>query len=316
MRNWSPARRAHSFKLSHFRGRFIGPSELRPFAKPLYRLGIRLEHELGSPQDIEWAIADGRLFVLQARPITTLRGYDPATGESNDSLTGDYLWTNANVGEAVPDVMTPCTWSFVQIFISEAMSALFHLGYPPIGNIGGRLYMNTSLMATMLATFGMRGKRFNDLSEQVFGRIPDELEIPLIPISRWKIMRTTLLAALSIKWRIRTDMKRLPAFLDAAPAQCDKLHAQIRAATSPRDLIKLWKTDLLPFFHKACHMLVAGGRSQGIRATRGRLRKLVGDADANALMSGHGSSGNSLASLGPLLGLEQLARGEIDRGDP
>ena len=30
-------------------------------------LGIE---RLGVPQDIEWAIEDGRLFVLQARPVT------------------------------------------------------------------------------------------------------------------------------------------------------------------------------------------------------------------------------------------------------
>jgi pyruvate,water dikinase len=27
----------------------------------------------------------------------------------NDSLDGDYLWSNGNVGEALPDVMTPAT---------------------------------------------------------------------------------------------------------------------------------------------------------------------------------------------------------------
>ncbi len=35
-------------------------------------LARRVEAHFGSPQDIEWAIADGRLFLLQARPITTM----------------------------------------------------------------------------------------------------------------------------------------------------------------------------------------------------------------------------------------------------
>ncbi|MHC4607106.1 MAG: phosphoenolpyruvate synthase [Planctomycetota bacterium] len=35
-------------------------------------LGRNLERHYGVPQDIEWAFADGRLYVLQARPITTL----------------------------------------------------------------------------------------------------------------------------------------------------------------------------------------------------------------------------------------------------
>jgi pyruvate, water dikinase len=43
-------------------------------AEQLRRLadvGRDLEHRLGGPQDIEWAIERGTLFVLQARPITT-----------------------------------------------------------------------------------------------------------------------------------------------------------------------------------------------------------------------------------------------------
>lgn len=38
----------------------------------LAELGCRLELEHGCPQDIEWAIAGGTLFVLQSRPVTTL----------------------------------------------------------------------------------------------------------------------------------------------------------------------------------------------------------------------------------------------------
>jgi pyruvate,water dikinase len=37
----------------------------------LLDLGLFLERSLGGPQDIEWALAGGTLFVLQARPVTT-----------------------------------------------------------------------------------------------------------------------------------------------------------------------------------------------------------------------------------------------------
>lgn len=37
----------------------------------LARLGNDLEQRLGGPQDIEWALEGGELFVLQARPVTT-----------------------------------------------------------------------------------------------------------------------------------------------------------------------------------------------------------------------------------------------------
>jgi pyruvate,water dikinase len=36
----------------------------------LARIGDDLEQRLGVPQDIEWAVQDGDLFVLQARPVT------------------------------------------------------------------------------------------------------------------------------------------------------------------------------------------------------------------------------------------------------
>jgi pyruvate,water dikinase len=36
----------------------------------LARIGDDLEQRLGVPQDIEWAVQDGEIFVLQARPVT------------------------------------------------------------------------------------------------------------------------------------------------------------------------------------------------------------------------------------------------------
>jgi pyruvate, water dikinase len=36
----------------------------------LAKVGIELEGQLGGPQDIEWAIQDDELFVLQSRPVT------------------------------------------------------------------------------------------------------------------------------------------------------------------------------------------------------------------------------------------------------
>ena len=37
----------------------------------LARVGVDLEERLGGPQDIEWALQDGELYVLQSRPVTT-----------------------------------------------------------------------------------------------------------------------------------------------------------------------------------------------------------------------------------------------------
>ncbi|MCC6216482.1 MAG: phosphoenolpyruvate synthase [Polyangiaceae bacterium] len=48
--------------------RVLGDDELLA----LGRMGLRIEAHYGVPQDIEWAFAGGRLYCLQARPITTL----------------------------------------------------------------------------------------------------------------------------------------------------------------------------------------------------------------------------------------------------
>ena len=66
--------------------------------------------------------------MLQSRPITTLQGYDPATGDWNDSLTGDFLWSRNNFGEARPDVMSPFTYSISEKVWSEIS---FLPGYSP-----------------------------------------------------------------------------------------------------------------------------------------------------------------------------------------
>jgi len=39
----------------------------------LYNLGLKLENEFNYPQDIEWAIQNDVVYVLQTRPITTLK---------------------------------------------------------------------------------------------------------------------------------------------------------------------------------------------------------------------------------------------------
>ena len=49
-------------------GRVLDDAELAD----LLALGERVEAFFGAPQDIEWAIADGRLYLLQSRPITTI----------------------------------------------------------------------------------------------------------------------------------------------------------------------------------------------------------------------------------------------------
>ncbi|MEN8130088.1 MAG: PEP/pyruvate-binding domain-containing protein [Pseudomonadota bacterium] len=61
----------------------------------------------GKPQDIEWAIEKGRLYLLQSRPITALRSLPDPAGERN-------LWDNSNIAESYGGITTPLTFSFAR----------------------------------------------------------------------------------------------------------------------------------------------------------------------------------------------------------
>jgi rifampicin phosphotransferase len=49
-------------------GRLLGPAQLRELAA----IASRAARHFGRPQDLEWALSDGQLFVVQARPMTAL----------------------------------------------------------------------------------------------------------------------------------------------------------------------------------------------------------------------------------------------------
>ena len=56
----------HEMTLEQGGARTLSAAELRNLAE----LGRRLEAHFGSPQDVEFAFEDGRLYVLQSRPVT------------------------------------------------------------------------------------------------------------------------------------------------------------------------------------------------------------------------------------------------------
>jgi rifampicin phosphotransferase len=76
-------------------------------------LARRIEAHFGSPQDVEWALRDGEMFVLQARPITAL--ITPATEATQVAWEAPYPggWLrNFRFGEWLGDPVTPLfeTW--------------------------------------------------------------------------------------------------------------------------------------------------------------------------------------------------------------
>ena len=309
----------YTFKLQRPKGHYDGPPELKRFARRLYKLAIRLEKDLGGPQDIEWAISGRKLFLLQSRPVTTLIGHNPATGEWNDSLTGDYTWSNVNLAEAVPDVMAPLTWSMWQIFHTE--TAFVSGDHPLAGNIGGRPYGNVSLAASVYLAMGKDIHGALQEVEGTMGRIPEGMDIPLVPISRFSFLLGLLTAIPARLKKAREVSKEMPDYVASTPEWCLSTGRQIQQARTRADLATLWHTALEPYYYRTCWMLrVSAKMSIDFSPKVHReLAELVGEADANALLlhlgrdSDWSSDSDFLASLGPVVGVSKVAGGEMSR---
>ncbi|HEY1001578.1 MAG TPA: PEP/pyruvate-binding domain-containing protein [Streptosporangiaceae bacterium] len=285
-------------------------------AGELARVGLAIEELFDEPVDVEWAFAAGELSVVQARPVTAPASRPAARpGEQwNDNLDGDYLWSNGNLGEAFPDVMTPATWSFVELLMTRMTFPPSLPGYRGYGRIGGRFYANVSMSIALEALAGISPRRFAALFGPVLGKLPPVEDIPRPRLPRWKVIRLMVPAAVTVLRRIRVSQKRMPQFLAAAPGRCDQLRAEIEQTTDPAILASLWPAKVRPLLEEACDMLAAAtAHGTTMLSVPGKLATLVGEADAALLLSGQQAGGTPLASLGPASGLARLARGEIDR---
>jgi pyruvate,water dikinase len=91
----------------------------------LAELGRRVEAFYGEPRDVEWAWAEGRFWLLQARPITTagaaereqVRREEMAALASRADPRGT-VWSRFNIPEGMPEP-TPMTWALVSHLLSS-----------------------------------------------------------------------------------------------------------------------------------------------------------------------------------------------------
>jgi pyruvate,water dikinase len=90
---------------------------LRKHAPEIERTARAIQRHFGAPQDIEFAIEGGRLYILQSRPITRIN-FAPGTGE----------WTNADFrdGGVSSSVCTPLMWSLYDFIWEPALKGFMH----------------------------------------------------------------------------------------------------------------------------------------------------------------------------------------------
>jgi pyruvate,water dikinase len=74
----------------------------------LRRAGVGIAEAFGAEQDVEWAFADDRLWILQSRPITTPLTDPPGDVEPTGQLR---IWDNSNIIESFSGICSPLTFT-------------------------------------------------------------------------------------------------------------------------------------------------------------------------------------------------------------
>ena len=221
-------------------------------AAEIAELARATAQHFGCPQDIEWALEDGRLWLLQSRPITSVAALaDP------DGAIG--LWDNANIAESYSGITTPLTFSFARGIYEAAyrefaklmgVSAarieenrdIFHR---MLGLIQGRIYYNLINWYRLLAL--LPGFSINrSFMEQMMGvkeGLPEEVLAKLAP-AQGKFRDAMALAGscAGLVWNHLTLPRQIERFyerLNLALRPCDPALEEMRAdelAAHERDL--------------------------------------------------------------------------------
>ena len=113
--------------------------------KRLFTLGERIEQLFQKPMDIEFAIEKGKIYILQAREITTLDMHLPIR-----------ILDNSNISESFPGICLPLSVSFAKEmycgiftslgrrFLGEKVSSYKELFQRMVGEFSGRMYYEIS----------------------------------------------------------------------------------------------------------------------------------------------------------------------------
>jgi len=183
----------------------------------------------GRPQDIEWAISNSRIYLLQSRDITTLQNQpnenrqsrDITTPQNQPSTDSYALWDNSNIVESYGGVTTPLTFSVARsayadayrylgrvIGVSERSIQANEKTYEQmIGLIDGRVYYNLlNWYRLLMLTPGFRfNRRFMEQMMGVTQSLPDSAVPETQGDSRFAGLRATL-GLLRVSWRLTTRL--------------------------------------------------------------------------------------------------------------
>ncbi len=272
---------------------YNGDDELLPYAKKLYRYSKKIRDLWGCETDIEWAISDGKLYILQARPITTITRGDEMLYDLNGSYAGDFLMTRTNVGEIFGMPVSPVTYS-VQDKICDSV-AMPHF----IDNICGQAYLNVSVVASCIVSLGFSEKNAYKMIKDIVGKLPEGVTVPLYPVKGSETVGKVIAL-------LKPKRKSKGKGLDYS----ESIIKAIDDLDSKEDLRAFWNEDLLPYIMTSLAEIFKGVNITGLFTVRNRIEKTCGEELANRLLTG---CSGLIDSMKPLLLLEDLAEGKISK---
>jgi len=148
------------------REKSITPSLAKKHIKKLAKLAQKIEAGFGCPQDIEWAVAKSKIYLLQSRPITA---FPPER-----SWEDRQIWSNNPSKEVMPDVVTPSMFSMLlETMGEEFFEPVFRVlccdrgDHPVYSLIAGRIYFNANIWGAVFRF--LPGGRSVDFMEGVGG---------------------------------------------------------------------------------------------------------------------------------------------------
>ncbi len=155
------------------------PDELRE----VVRTALRIEEELGRPQDVEWSIVGGELWVLQARPVTTVETEAEGDGFDTPPDPGG-VYAPAGVSEMLPGVLPPLLWTINGPMLEDAFRRLFaqlrvlpddlSAPFALVGRFDGQAALNLTRIKD--AARQMAGGTGAEIERQYLGQVVSEEE--------------------------------------------------------------------------------------------------------------------------------------------
>ena len=253
------------------------------FVGDLTRLGLGVEQRLGVAQDIEWAFADGRIFILQARPITVTAG-NRADDDGFDSEPDQgHVYTSAGLQEMLPGVLAPLAWSVNAPMLDDAFRHLFaDLGIEAITSPGrylvvhrfrGRAALNLSVLRSAAAS--MSGGSAAEVDRQYLGRVLDD--------AGTAGSRSGLRGAISGGLRALKLRKRV---VDEAKLVEDSTHLLLalnvdHGGLPAERLVAYWERIRdVAWRGYAAEVVASAGAAAGYRGLEAALEKWIGPDDA------------------------------------